>query len=238
MSVSKTDIQKAAASGIRWLELQRPPAVKDLSRSIQALSLWNKNASEQIELLLSQKTNGYWVTERPVPDTSRACTVLASCGKTTQDITGWIQEQQMNGNWNNDGIDTSYALIALSDCGITSAAGCEWLLANYGDKWEYVGTTSLIITALIKQDRNAYKFFIDDRIGWILSKRFFGGWTHAATSNLAIQALMLSGERDIEKDIKPSIKWLLEKQVKDNWGDITSTALSLISLKMYLDKVI
>ncbi len=57
---------------------------------------------------------------------------------------------------------------------------------------------------------------------------------HIATSNLAIQALVISGGKEIE--LEPSIQWLLEKQDKNNWGDITSTSLSLISLKMYVDK--
>jgi hypothetical protein len=35
-------------------------------------------------------------------------------------------------------------------------------------------------------------------------------------------------------DIAPSIQWLLGRQENGNWGDLTSTALSLISLKMYL----
>jgi hypothetical protein len=56
---------------------------------------------------------------------------------------------------------------------------------------------------------------------------------HIATSNLAIQALILAEEADIT----PSIQWLLGKQENSNWGDITSTSLSLISLKMYLDKL-
>ncbi|MDP2766159.1 MAG: hypothetical protein Q8O41_01720 [Candidatus Methanoperedens sp.] len=38
-------------------------------------------------------------------------------------------------------------------------------------------------------------------------------------------------------DIEYSIQWLLEKPERDNWGNITTTSLSLISLKMYLDKL-
>lgn len=222
----ENEIKKAVSSGIRWLKLQNPTSVKDLSRCIQALSLWNEDASAQKELLLSLRQNSHWITDRPIPDTARACIALAQ-----PDAVKWIREQQVNGNWNNDEIDTSYALIALSDAGIRNEAGCEWLLDNYGDAWEHVGTTSLIITALIRQDKDAYSFFINDRMQWIISKRLFGGWMYVATSNLAIQALLLGGERKIT----PSIKWLLEKQSKDHWGDITSTALSLISLKMYLD---
>jgi hypothetical protein len=96
-----------------------------------------------------------------------------------------------------------------------------------------VGTTALIITALLKQNMTKYEEFVKDRSSWLLSKRQSGGWTYIATSNLAIQALLLTGE----EDIVPSIQWLLGKQDNDNWGDITSTSLSLISLKMYLDKL-
>ncbi len=96
-----------------------------------------------------------------------------------------------------------------------------------------MGTTSLIIMALLKQNKTKYGEFIKNRSSWLLSKRQSGGWTYIATSNLAIQALMLAGEADIT----PSIKWLLGKQNNGNWGDITSTSLSLISLKMYLDKL-
>ena len=235
MAINENDIKIAAGSGIRWLKLQKPETLKDLSRSIHALSLWKEDAKSQIELLLSFQQNGYWIDERQIPDTARACIALASCGIKESKSIQWIQEQQVNGNWNNNEIDTSYALIALSDHGIRNETGCEWLLNNYGQQWEHVGTTSLIITALIKQDTYAYRFFIEDRAEWILSKRLFGGWTYVATSNLAIQALLLAREKDIEKDISLSIKWLLDMQKKDNWGDITSSSLSLISLKLYLN---
>ena len=105
------------------------------------------------------------------------------------------------------------------------------MVSNYGKKWEHTGTTSLIITALLKQNKEKYLNFILDRAGWILSKRESGGWTYTATSNLAIQALILAGE----EDIAPSIKWLTGRQFNGNWGDVTATALSLTSLKMYLE---
>jgi hypothetical protein len=230
-------IDIAAMRGLDWLKKQKPIAVKDMSRSIQALSLWNKPASGLIELLLSMKKDGFWKTDIPLIDTARACSALAGCGLIQSDSLRWILDQQKNDNWSDSEIDTAYALIAFGDCGVKNEPGCEWLVRNYGEKWEHAGTTSLIITALLKQDGNEYRFFINDRAGWLLSKRLFGGWTHIATSNLAIQALVLAGERDIEKEIGPSIKWLMEKQVRDNWGNITASALSLISLRMYLDKL-
>lgn len=186
-----------------------------------------------IEILLSREKDGFWETEKPVPDTSRACSALAGCGMIYADTINWILEQQKDGNWDNNEIDTAYALIALGDAGIKNESGCEWLRRNYGEKWEHAGTTSLIITALMKQNKTKYGVFIEDRSGWLLSKRQSGGWVYTATSNLVIQALMLAEEADIA----PSIRWLLEKQDNGNWGDITSTSLSLVSLKMYLDKL-
>ena len=170
-----------------------------------------------------------WRTDSPLLDTSRACSALAWTGNIQSAALEWILTQQTNGSWNNSEIDTAYALIALGDSGIANEAGCQWLARNYGKKWEHVGTTSLIITALIKQDGDRYRQFINDRAGWILSKRSSGGWIYMATSNLAIQALISAGI----KDMGVSIKWLLEQQ--NNWG--ASTSLSLISMKMYLDKL-
>lgn len=230
---NKNDIHSAVAAGIEWLKSQRPADIKDLSRAIQALSWWNELTSDLIEVLISKKKDSFWETDKPLLDTSRAVSALAGCGIIHPDAINWILELQKNGNWNNNEIDTAYALTALGDAGIRNEHGCEWLVRNYGEKWEHIGTTSLIITALIKQDMDRYGMFIKDRAGWVLSKRQSGGWTYTATSNLAIQALILAEE----PDILPSIQWLLEKQDDGNWGDITSTSLSLISLKMYLDKL-
>ncbi len=109
-----------------------------------------------------------------------------------RDTIRWILEQQESDNWSNNEIDTAYALIALGDCGIKNEPGCEWLLRHCK---EHTGTTSLIITALLKQDKNKYTGFIKNRAGWILSKRQSGGWIHIATSNLAIQALIQADEK-------------------------------------------
>ncbi len=224
------NIHNAAAAGLDWLKNQKPTAVKDVSRTIQALHCWNESASDLIELLLSKRKNGFWDTETPVLDTARACSALAGCGIIQPEAVGWILKCQKDGNW-GDEINTAYALIALGDCGRKNEQGCGWLLHNYGEKWEHVGTTSLIITALLKQNKSKHRDFIKDRAIWVLSKRQSGGWTHIATSNLAVQALILAGE----KDVAPSIRWLLGKQRKGNWENITSTSLSLISLKMYLE---
>ncbi len=225
-------INDAALHGLSWLKKQKPESVKDISRALGVLSMWNEPKQELIESLLTKRKDGFWETDTSILDTARACSALAECGIKQSGTIRWILDQQKNDNWGNSGIETAYALIALGDCSVKNESGCEWLSGNYGEPWEHVGTTSLIITALIKQDRNEYIEFIKNGSRWLLSKRQSGGWTHIATSNLAIQALILVGERDVE----PSVQWLLEKQDNGNWGNITSTALSLISLGMYLDK--
>jgi squalene cyclase len=236
MDYEKMDVIDIAASrGLAWLKEQGPQTVKDISRSIQALSLWNEPASILIEKLISMRKEGYWETETIINDTARACIALSGCRKIQSEIIQWIQKEQKNDNWNNNEIDTSYALIALAGHGIKNENGCQWLVRNYGKKWEHPGTTSLIITALTNQDKTRYGDFIKDRSNWLISKREDGGWKYIVTSNLVIQALILSGIR--QEEIEPSIAWLLGKQ-EDNgsWKDIISTTLTLISLKMYLDK--
>jgi squalene cyclase len=231
-----TAIDMAASQGLGWLKEQQPETIKDISRCVQALTLRNEPASFLIEKLLSLKKDGYWETQTPITDTARACIALCKCGKVQPETISWIQEQQRDDNWNNSEIDTAYALMALGECRIKNEKGCNWLVSNYGRKWEHPGTTSLIITALSIQDKEKYRDFIKDRAIWLLSKREDSGWTYIATSNLVIQALILAGAKD--KDIAPSIEWLLEKQQENgSWKDIISTTLSLITLKMHLDKL-
>lgn len=229
-NMDEKNIYISASSGITWLKNQDITEIKDLSRSIQALSSWNEKTIHLMGILLTRKKGVFWETDKPLLDTARACSALAGCGIIADEPISWILGQQKDGNWSNSEIETSYALITLGDAGIKNEDGCEWLVSNYGKKWEYIGTTSLIITALSKQNKDKYLDFVKDRASWILSKRESGGWTYTATSNLAIQALIQSDEMDIA----PSIPWLLGRQENGNWGDLTSTALSLISLKMYL----
>lgn len=233
---TEINIQTAAAAGISWLKDQNLYEVKDISRSIQALALWKENSFHLIEILLSKRKNAFWETDKPIIDTGRVCSALAGCGIANPESINWIQGQQNNDNWNNNEIDTCYALIALADAGLENEAGCEWLFRNYNKNWEYPGTTSLIVMALIKQNKHIYKDFINNRAIWLLSKRRESGWTHIATSNLVLQALILSGEIS-KMDIEPSIQWLLRKQYNGNWGNITSTALSLISLRLFLNLI-
>jgi len=230
------EIENAVVRGIVWLRNQEPCTVKDISRSIQSLSMWDEPAQHLIELLQKRENDGRWETDSTITDTARACIALAACGIIKKEAVDWILDQQKGDNWNNNEIDTAYALVALSDCGEKNPSGCEWLFYNYGKKWEHAGTTSLIITALIKQDKNRYCDFIKNRAFWLLSKREDGGWMHTATSNLVIQALLYSGEIDIP-EITSSIRWLLGKEENGKWENITATSLSLITLKMYMDKV-
>jgi len=228
--MDERNIYKTASSSIAWLKHQDITEIKDLARSIQALSLWGEKTVHLMGILLTRKKGDFWETDKPLLDTARACSALAGCGIIAAEPVKWILGQQKDGNWGNSEIETSYALIALGDAGMKNKSGCEWLVNNYGKKWEHIGTTSLIITALLKQNKKKHLDIILDRTGWILSKRESGGWTYTATSNLAIQALILAEE----KDISPSIEWLMARQVNGKWDDIISTALSLISLKMYL----
>lgn len=232
--VDNSQIDIAVSRGLVWLKTQEPHSIKDISRLIQALSMWNEHTSALNSKLISLKKDGFWETETPVNDTARACIALSGCESQTE-IIQWIQEEQKNDNWNNNEIDTAYALMALGYRGIKNEDGCQWLISNYGKKWEHPGTTSLIITALAKQDKIKYGDFIKDRANWLISKREDGGWTYIATSNLVIQALILS---DLKKhDILPSIAWLLGKQEENgSWRDLISTSLTLITLKLYLDK--
>ena len=234
--MDNTDIRDAVHTGIEWLKLQDISSVKDIARTIQVRTLWGGDTSELSSALLSKQKDGYWETDKTLLDTARASSALAGCGIMQPETISWIQSQQDNGCWNDSEIDTAYALIALGDMGVKNGEGCRWLYDNYCGKWEHVGTTSLIITALFKQDEKKYRDFIKDRRSWIISKRESGGWVHIATSNLVIQALVLTGDSDVT-EVSSSIGWLLGKQKGNNWGNINSTALSLISLKMYLDKL-
>jgi len=67
----------------------------------------------------------------------------------------WLLARKRKNSWNRDVYDTSYALAALADTGTQDRSGCNWLYEHYCPSWEQVGTTSLLITALKKQDNLA-----------------------------------------------------------------------------------
>ena len=152
----------------------------------------------------------------------------------------WLLARKSNDSWNEDVYDTAYALGALADMETQDRDGCKWLYEHYCPAWEQVGTTSLIIMALKKQEilskSKDFETFIRERAEWVLSrKRQDGGWEHISTSNLAIQALILAG---FKKEVEDSVHWLVENVHKSGaWGnkedDINATALSLSTLGLY-----
>ncbi|BAW28710.1 conserved hypothetical protein [Methanosarcina thermophila] len=231
----KLDIVK---KGFEWLSSQKIDSVKELSSTLSAHALWGLPNPYIIRLILEQENNGSW--NFSIRDTARACSALSMEGIVFMSSVKWLLARKRKNSWNKDVYDTSYALAALADTGTQDRDGCNWLYEHYCPSWEQVGTTSLLITALKKQDNLAkskdFETFIRERAEWILSKRANdGGWQYISTSNLAIQALLLTGFKD---ELEPSIRWLL-KNVHENgsWGnqtdDVNATALTLSTLGLY-----
>ncbi|WP_233084610.1 prenyltransferase/squalene oxidase repeat-containing protein [Methanococcoides orientis] len=224
-----------------WIYQQDPSSAKELSRLVTACELWDVE-NDYSSRLMQLRSGTNW--NDSVRETARACSALASSDHGSPDIdlegsSQWLtSRKESNGSWENDVYDTTYALMALADMGIHDPEGCRWLVENYGEKWEHVGTTSLIITALIEQDHlieeDLFADFINERAEWILSERNEdGGWKFISTSNLVIQALSTAGYKE---DLEASENWLLSRQnVNGSWGkgegDVTATALSLITLR-------
>jgi hypothetical protein len=223
--------------GFKWLSAQQIDSVKELSSTVAAHALWELPNPYLIQLILKQE-NGSWNSS--IRDTARACSALSTEGIIFMASERWLLERKSKNFWNEDVYDTAYALGALADMGTHDIDGCRWLYENYCPAWEQVGTTSLIITALKKQEKLAeskdFEIFIEDRAEWILSRKGTeGGWEHISTSNLAIQALLLAGFKD---EIGDSVHWLLENVHKSGaWGnkeeDINATAITLSTLGLY-----
>ncbi|MGB9133174.1 MAG: hypothetical protein WCB90_11280 [Methanosarcina sp.] len=223
--------------GFKWLSAQQIDSVKELSSTVAAHALWELPNPYLIQLILKQE-NGSWNSS--IRDTARACSALSTEGIIFMASERWLLERKSKNFWNEDVYDTAYALGALADMGTHDIEGCRWLYENYSPAWEQVGTTSLIITALKKQEKLAeskdFEIFIEDRAEWILSRKGTeGGWEHISTSNLAIQALLLAGFKD---EIGDSVHWLLENVRKSGaWGnkeeDINATAITLSTLGLY-----
>ncbi|WP_292485940.1 hypothetical protein [Methanohalobium sp.] len=226
-------IEKAS----EWLKKQNIDNVKDLSRLTLACDLWGIE-NHYAAKLIYKKRNSSW--NNSVRDTSRACSSLANIGIIFPDTEEWLLNQKTNDSWNKDVYNTAYALIALSDMDVSENIGCNWIIENYGSYWEHVGTTSLVITALVKQEKllssKHYQNFIQNRAEWILSQSDKdGGWSYISTSNLAIQALMFAGYIN---QLKPHIQWLLDNFNENGyWGynnkKVIATAWSLMTLAMY-----
>jgi len=223
--------------GFEWLSTQQIQSVKELASTVSAHALWGL-PNPYITRLIHKKKGDCWNSS--IRDTARACSALSVEGIVFRAPEKWLISMKKGSSWNEDVYDTAYSLGALADMEISDRQGCNWLYENYGPAWEQVGTTSLIITALKKQDKltksRDFETFIRERAEWILSKRGQdGGWEHISTSNLAIQALLLA---DFKKELGTSIDWLLGKARESGaWGnkedDINATALTLSTLGMY-----
>ena len=235
LSSLELDIVKKS---FEWLSHQQIDSVKELSSTVSAHAVWRIPDPYITQLILKKGVDGSW--NYSIRDTARACSALSSEGIIFTAAEKWLLARKSKDSWNEDVYDTSYALGALADMGINNRDGCLWLYENYCPAWEQVGTTSLIIIALKKQEilskGNDFEPFIRERAEWILSrKNQDGGWQYISTSNLAIHALLLTG---FKKDIEESINWLLENVHKGGyWGnkeeDINATALSLTTLGLY-----
>ena len=234
LSNLKFDIVK---NGFDWLSTQKIESVKELANTVSAHALWGL-PNPYVTLLILKKEGDCWNSS--IRDTARACSALSAEGIILRAPEKWLFSRKKGGSWNEDVYDTAYSLGALADMEVPDMEGCDWLYENYGPAWEQVGTTSLIISALKKQDNltgnRDFGEFIRERAEWILSKRGQdGGWEHVSTSNLVIQALLLAG---FKKEVEVSIHWLLGKKHESGaWGnkedDINSTALTLSTLGMY-----
>lgn len=223
---------------LEWLSAQQIQSVKELSSTLSAHALWALPNPYITCLILKQENDGSWNSS--IRDTARASSALSTEGIVFMASKKWLLARKSENSWNGDIYDTAYALSALADMETQDKGGCNWLFEHYCPAWEQVGTTSLIITALKKQDNlaksKAFETFIQEKARWILSKKGpDGGWTHISTSNLAIQALLLAGFKD---EVEDSVHWLLENAHESGaWGnkddDTSATALTLSTLGLY-----
>jgi squalene cyclase len=221
-----------------WLSAQQIQSVKELSSTLSAHALWALPNPYITRLIIEQDKDGSWNSS--IRDTARACSALSTEGIVFMTSARWLLARKSKNSWSMDVYDTAYALAALADMGTQDKDGCNWLFEHYCPAWEQVGTTSLIITALKKQDNLAktrtFETFIREKAEWILSKRSpDGGWEHISTSNLAIQALLLAG---FKAELGPSAHWLIDNIHESGaWGnnndDVNATALTLNTLGLY-----
>jgi hypothetical protein len=223
--------------GFCWLSTRKIDSAKELASTVSAHALWGLKNPYVTNLILKMECDSW---NSSIRDTARACSALSAEGIIFKAPEKWLLSRKKGSSWNEDVYDTAYSLGALADMEISDREGCDWLYKNYGPAWEQVGTTSLIISALKKQENltgnSDFEEFIRERAEWVLSKRGQdGGWEHISTSNLVIQALILAG---FKKELEVSIHWLLGKVRESGaWGnkedDINATALSLSTLGMY-----
>lgn len=224
--------------GFEWLSAQQIRSIKELSSTLSAHAQWEFPNPYITRLILEQENDGSWNSS--IRDTARACSALSTEGIVFMASARWLLARKSKNSWNEDVYDTAYAVAALADMGTQDKDGCNWLYERYCPAWEQVGTTSLIIMALKKQEnlakRKTFETFIREKAKWILSKRGSdGGWEHISTSNLAIQALLLAG---FKEELEASVHWLLNNVHECGaWGnkndDINATALTLSTLGLY-----
>lgn len=229
-------------NGFEWLSSRQISTVKELANCALAHALWMR-PDPYITPLFLKKEGTSWNSS--VRDTARACSALAVEGIRLMAPKNWLLAEKQGNSWNEDVYDTCYALGALADMGILVPGGCRWLYENYGPAWEHVGTTSLIITALKKQESlgsgKEFRAFVRERAEWVLSEKSpAGGWAHISTSNLAVQALLLAG---FKPEVGDSVRWLLDSSHKTGaWGnrgdEINATSLTLGSLGLYFIKIL
>ena len=235
--MEEMDIGTVASNAISWLKVQDCASFKDTTRTAQALALGDDGAGDD-ELKYKLKSDLTHVLHQSLfsclepRDMARAVMAAAASGIRLQGIGRAFESMQHeDGSW-GDIYDTTYILRALSLLGMQNKRGCQWIVDNYDEKWEHVGTTALIIMALVEQGFECPKF-IEEKTRWVQAQeQSGGGWVHLATSNLVIQGLMAVGV-----DVSSSIKWLISKQDgSGGWKNISTTALSLITLKGYEPK--
>ena len=224
--------------GFEWLSDQQINSVKELSSTVSAHALWGLPDPYVTQLILKKEGDGSWNSS--IRDTARACSALSIEGIIFMAAERWLLARKNKDSWNGDVYDTAYTLGALADMETQDRGGCQWLYEHYCPAWEQVGTASLIIIALKKQEALSesedFEAFIRERAEWVLSKKKQdGGWEYISTSNLAIQALILAG---FEKKVEDSVRWLFSKVHECGaWGneedDINATALSLTTLGLY-----
>jgi len=83
--MDEKEIYIAANSGIEWLKDQDITVRKDLSRSIQRLSLWDEKLSILWNMAHTKK--GLILgNDKPLLDTARACSALSGCDKADEQL--------------------------------------------------------------------------------------------------------------------------------------------------------
>ena len=227
--MEEMDIDTIASNAVSWLKVQDCASFKDITRTVQALALWVDDDSDDIKSDLTHVLQESLFSCLDPRDMARAVMAAAASGIMLQGIGRAFESTQYeDGSW-GDIYDTTYILRALSLLGMQNKRGCQWIVDNYDTKWEHVGTTALIIMALVEQGFECPEF-IEEKARWVQAQeQSGGGWVHLATSNLAIQALMVVG-----MDVSAPVKWLVSKQDESGaWKNISTTALSLITLREY-----